>query len=173
MDGYAVDVKPSILRGFHKNPRIGDTQAIAASLRAHSQYRPIVVNKGTHTGRENEVLAGNHTLAAIRNLSEQYPDDDRWQTIHTWQIDVDDDMANRIVVADNRTADLGAYDYDILSDLLSAMEDDELGPAGFSRDQLEALTTDTPHVEDFPTIEQGDTENTNVCPTCGRDLQTK
>ncbi|WP_233717036.1 hypothetical protein [Mycolicibacterium vinylchloridicum] len=39
--------------------------AIAESLsQSYGQYRTIVVNKGTLTGRPNEVLAGDHTLMA-------------------------------------------------------------------------------------------------------------
>ena len=59
------------LRPYHRNPRRGDVAQIARSLKRTGQYRPIVANKGTHTGRPGEVLAGNHTLAAARVL--------RWQ----------------------------------------------------------------------------------------------
>lgn len=44
---------------YARNPRRGNTDLIAESLTHHGQYRPIVVR--AHT---NEVLAGNHTLAA-------------------------------------------------------------------------------------------------------------
>ena len=40
------------LTPYHQNPRQGDTAAIAESLRVNGQYRPIVVNLGTRTGRE-------------------------------------------------------------------------------------------------------------------------
>lgn len=53
---------------FDGNPRRGDVAKIAESLRARGQYRPIVVNRGTHTGRKMEVLAGNHTLMAARSI---------------------------------------------------------------------------------------------------------
>lgn len=69
------------LRTFHKNPRKGDVEAIAGSLRVNNQYRPIVVNRGTHTGRPNEVLAGNHTLMAARSLAEN---DEAWNEIDAW-----------------------------------------------------------------------------------------
>ncbi|MDX3097732.1 hypothetical protein PV417_24845 [Streptomyces sp. ME19-03-3] len=42
----------------HPNPRTGDVDAIAESLRVNGRYKAIVVNRGTHTGRPNEVLAG-------------------------------------------------------------------------------------------------------------------
>ena len=55
------------LSHYYRNARRGNIKAIAESLRANGQYKPIVVNKGTKTGRPDEVLVGNHTLdAAIR-----------------------------------------------------------------------------------------------------------
>src|SRR5215210_3891610 len=51
------------LRPYPANPRRGNVEAIKASLRAHGQYRPIVVNRPTM-----QVLAGNHTLEAVRQL---------------------------------------------------------------------------------------------------------
>lgn len=52
----------SDLQPYPRNPRRGNIPAIAESLRALGQYRPIVVNAGTHTGRRLEILAGNHTF---------------------------------------------------------------------------------------------------------------
>lgn len=119
------------LRTYHKNPRQGDVAAIAASLRVNGQYRPIVVNVGTHTGRPAEVLAGNHTLKAARDLG--------WENIAAVLVDVDDDQAARIVAADNRTADLGAYDERLLAELLGGLDD--LDGTGYTNDDLEKLIT--------------------------------
>lgn len=117
------------LRPFHKNPRAGDVGAIARSLSVNGQYRPIVVNVGTLTGRPLEVLAGNHTLAGARSLG--------WVTIHATTVDVDDLAAARIVAADNRTADLGSYDDEILSELLRGLPD--LDGTGYDDAALAAL----------------------------------
>jgi len=115
---------PSELALYHRNPNLGNVPKIVASLRAHGQYKPVVVNKGTHTGRPNEVLAGNHTLKAIRDLLESEPDDDRWRTIDGYVIDVDDDQAARIVLVDNKTAEDGfGYDNEVLADLLGGLPD--------------------------------------------------
>ena len=135
--GEAVHFHPSELALFHKNPRIGNVDVIAASLRANTQYKPIVVNVGTHTGRPNEVLAGNHTLKAFRDLAEKYPDEEQWQSVATWTIDVDDDRAARIVLADNRTAEVGSMDDDQLLDLLDGLEG--LDGTGYDEDYLEML----------------------------------
>lgn len=117
------------LRTYHRNPRHGDVDVIRASLTVNGQYRPIVVNRGTHTGRGNEVLAGNHTLMAARDAG--------WADIAVCWIDVDNDQAARIVIADNRTADLGTYDTDILAELLGELPD--LDGTGYTADDLTEL----------------------------------
>lgn len=117
-----VSFAPSELALYHRNPNLGNISTIESSLRAHGQYKPVVVNRGTHTGRPNEVLAGNHTLLAMRNLLETEPGDDRWRTIDGYVIDVDDDQAARIVLVDNKSAEDGfGYDSQILADLLGGL----------------------------------------------------
>ena len=120
---------------------------IKSSLRAHSQYKPILVNKGTYTGRPNEVLAGNHTTKAIRDLAEEFPDDERWQEVQVWEIDVDDDRAARIVIADNRTAELGHTDSQALTELLSEL--DGLEGTGYTDSDLEDLLDETRDPNEF------------------------
>ena len=137
MNGTLETHHPADLALYSQNPRMGDVDAIAASLRAHGQYKPVVLNRGTHTGRPMEVLAGNHTVKAFRTLAEKYPSDDRWQEVHCWVVDVDEDRAARIVAVDNRTSDLGSFDDQVLSDLLSSLPD--LEGTGYSDDDLEML----------------------------------
>lgn len=165
MAGTLEKLRPSDLAVFHKNPRVGNVEAIAASLRVNDQYRPIVVNKGTHTGRPYEVLAGNHTLKAIRDLAERYPDDERWQNIDCWVLDVDDDRAARIVAADNRTAELGSFDDEVLFDILSELPD--LEGTGYEEHDLTALTDligGAPSLDDLEREVGGEpqAEDTNV-----------
>ena len=73
-----------------QNPRNGDIDAIAISLRNNGQYRPIVVNK-----RNNQILAGNHTYHAAMQLG--------WDSIAITYVDVDDDTAIKIMLVDNPT----------------------------------------------------------------------
>lgn len=122
-----VDVET--LHTYYRNPRHGNIDAVAASLQRNGQYRAIVVNKGTHTGRPMEVLAGNHTLKAARKLG--------WDTITAHIIDVDDDQATRIVLADNKTSDMASYDDQVLHDLLEDLDD--LDGTAWTLEELEAL----------------------------------
>lgn len=127
-----VPITVDDLQTFEKNPRRGDVSAIAKSLVRYGQYRPIVVNAGTLTGRANEVLAGNHTLLAARSLA--------WTTIDCAVVDVDDEQARAIVLADNRLADLGEYDSSDLYDLLSSL--DSFDGTGYGQSDLDRLYRD-------------------------------
>ena len=122
------------LTPYHENPRRGDVTAIADSLRAHGQFRPLVVNRGTDTGRPWEVLAGNHTLMAALSLDGSGHE---FRTLDCYVVDVSADEARRIVLADNRTSDLGAYDDAALLDMLQGMDD--LTGTGYDDDALADL----------------------------------
>jgi hypothetical protein len=137
--GTTSAVSPATLTTYPRNARQGDVAAIAASLKAHGQYKPVVVNIGTGTGRHNEVLAGNHTLLAFRELAQQHPDDPRWANILVHWVNVDDDMAARIVVADNRTSELGGFDVAVLAELLDGMTGN-LDGLGYSTADIADLT---------------------------------
>lgn len=123
----------SELTPYYRNPRRGNITLIAESLQHLGQYRPIVVNKGSQTGRPNEVLAGNHTLAAARELG--------WETIDIVTVDIDDHTAARIVAVDNRTSDVALNDDEILAALLNDLPD--LTATGYTDADLAALLATT------------------------------
>ena len=104
------------LQPYYKNPRIGDVEKVAESLRENGQFRSIVVNIGTLTGRKNEILAGNHTFKAAKKL--------KWTEIYVGWVDVDNQTARKIVLADNGSADGSTYDESILAGLLSDIKKD-------------------------------------------------
>jgi len=113
------DVEP-----YPQNPRRGDVDAIADSLLAHGQYKPIVVDRKT-----NYILAGSHTWQAIKKL--------KWSSVNVTYVDVDEDTAKRIVLADNRTSDLASYDDSALLALLESLPD--LDGTGFDGGYLDHL----------------------------------
>lgn len=98
------------IKTYDKNPRIGNVDAIAESLDKSGQFKPIVVNK-----RTSQILAGNHTFLAARKLG--------WTDIYVSFVDVDDETAKRIVLADNKTADMGEYDDSVLAELIASLPD--------------------------------------------------
>ncbi|MFD5760229.1 ParB/RepB/Spo0J family partition protein [Streptomyces sp. NPDC127044] len=135
------------LTGYHRNPRTGDVDAIADSLRVNGQYKAIVVNRGTHTGRPNEILAGNHTWAAAKELG--------WEQIAATWVDVSEEDAARIVVVDNRTSDLAGYDSELLADILEDLPD--LDGTGYDQTALDKLLDSRalPDTIDLPSDGQG------------------
>jgi len=118
-----ADLKP-----YEGNPRRGNVDAIRESLAAHGQYRPIVVRRDT-----NEVLAGNHTFAAAKELG--------WDSIAATFVDVNDEQARRIVLVDNKTSDFGRYDDADLLAILKELESTESGLSGtgYGDDDLDDL----------------------------------
>jgi len=91
-----------------RNVRQGDVGAIATSLEAHGQYRPIVVHK-----RTGFIIAGNHTYLAARSLE--------WSEIACTFVDCTEEQALRILLTDNRANDLASYDDQGLIDLLTEL----------------------------------------------------
>jgi hypothetical protein len=117
------------IKSHPKNVRQGDIGAISESLKAHGQYRPIVVDK-----RTNCILAGNHTWKAAKSLG--------WTQISAGFVETkDDDEALRILLADNRTTDLATYDDTGLADLLKNLSTSDVGLVGtlFDGDDLDDL----------------------------------
>lgn len=116
------------IQAHPKNARQGDIGAIASSLETNGQYRPIVIQKST-----GFILAGNHTWKAAKSLG--------WKQIAATIIDVDDDAAIRILLADNKANDLASYDD---AELVSILQELAMSPGGlsgtlFSTDDLDDL----------------------------------
>ncbi|MGB1506011.1 MAG: DNA methyltransferase [Acidimicrobiales bacterium] len=129
-----MDHKPGIrktavteLKPHPSNPRQGDVGAIIQSIEANGWYGTLVAQIST-----GHVLAGNHRLqAAIHCGLDRVP-------VH-W-VDVDDDTAHRILLADNRTTDLATYDEHALADLLVEMgKTGNLEGSGYDGDDLDDL----------------------------------
>jgi hypothetical protein len=120
----AERVPVASLTPYPGNPRRGDVDAIRESLRTNGQFRPIVVDRPTM-----QVLAGNHTLRAAKKLG--------WTEIAVTYVDVDDERAKRIVLADNRTNDLAGYDPAELVSLLTDLP--SLEGTGYDEAALDEL----------------------------------
>jgi hypothetical protein len=109
------------------NPRRGNVEAIAASLRAFGQVQPLVVQAST-----GHVVAGNHRLRAMVELG--------WTHVAVVKADLSDQDAQRYLVADNRTSDLATNDDQALVAVLRELEDaGALAGTGYDADALEDL----------------------------------
>jgi hypothetical protein len=121
------------LRELEGNPRRGDVQAVARSLQAFGQRKPVVAHAET-----GEIIAGNHTWKAAKKLG--------WDAIAVLFVTDDDATAKAYALADNRTADLGDYDNEALAEMIEAVLDaDEelLHAASFTEDDLNALLAES------------------------------
>jgi DNA modification methylase len=118
-------VSVASLRVSARNPRRGDVAAIKESLVVNRQYAPVIVNRPTM-----EVLVGNHRVLAARELG--------WREIAVCFLEVGDEQARRILLADNRTSDLAGYDPHALLALLSELDGDLVG-SGYAEMDLDAL----------------------------------
>jgi ParB-like chromosome segregation protein Spo0J len=114
------------LRTHPANPRRGNVSIIAESLTVNGLYRPIVTTK------DGTILAGNHTYLAAESLG--------WESLDCVLLDLepDSDAAVRVMLADNRTADLGGYSDESLVELLESLGDDLTG-TGYDEHYADAL----------------------------------
>lgn len=125
------------LKPHPENPNRGDVKALASSLEEFGQYRSIVANK------DGTILAGHHVWEAAKKLG--------LKTIRADVVDADEQEARKILLADNRLADLGlGPDLDLLLDALNKVED--LQGTGFDDEyiaMLEEATAGAPELDDL------------------------
>jgi hypothetical protein len=130
------------LQGLPGNPRRGDVDAVAASLSRFGQRKPIVVRRDDGT-----IIAGNHTWQAAKKLG--------WSEIAVAYVGDDDVTAQAYALADNRTAELGDYDDELLKALIDSVGEVDfelLKDTGWSNDAvkelLEKIESENPKVVD-------------------------
>lgn len=124
-------VSTATLRAHPANPRQGDVGAVVESIKQNGFFGTLVVQRSTM-----HVLAGNHRLKAALALE--------MDAVPVCFVDVSDEAAMRILLADNRTSDLATYDEDALAQLLThlASTDAGLTGTGYDGDALDDLLTD-------------------------------
>jgi ParB/RepB/Spo0J family partition protein len=121
-------VPPDRLTPHPKNARRGDVDAIAESIRRNGFYGSVIVQRTT-----GHVLVGNHRLrAAIAAGLDEVP---------VTYVDVDDETALRILLADNRSSDLATYETGELAALLEQLSTtpDELAGTLYTPESLGEL----------------------------------
>jgi len=136
--------------------------AIVESIGHNGFFGALVVQKST-----SHILAGNHRyLAAKAEHMSQVP--------VIW-VDVDDQQALKILLADNRTNDIASYDDTALAELLAELSNTAgLEGTGYSSEDLDELVS-TLTVPDFaPATEEDqgrlDQKKPCICPECGHEF---
>jgi hypothetical protein len=97
------------------------------SYQTFGQRKPIVALK------DGTVIAGNHQLEAAKRLG--------WTEMAVVTVDDDDTTAKAYALADNKTADLGTYDDELLANLLAdvAVDPELLNATGYDDKDIEDL----------------------------------
>lgn len=118
------------LKPWPGNPRQGDIEAMAASLKANGQYRVAVVQQSS-----GQICAGNHMWLAAK-------DELGWDTIAAITLDISDEEAKRILAADNGVGEKGTFNEYLLADLLHDLSGTDIGleGTGYEPADLEDLT---------------------------------
>jgi ParB-like chromosome segregation protein Spo0J len=143
------------LKKHPKNYKHGDVDAIGESIERNDFYGAPVVQKST-----GFILVGNHRVesAKAKGLKE----------LPVIIIDCDDAKAERILLADNRTAELGHNDDSALRALLEdrAKQDSLLG-TGYRDADLARMKAKATAPTKFPELDEGRPRHLYTCPQCG------
>lgn len=115
------------VRPHPRNPREGDVGAITQSIEAHGVFKQLLIQKST-----GYIIAGNHTWRAEKAKG--------LKRVPVTYLDVDDDAALQIMLADNQSTDLATNNetklVEVLQDLASR---GKLGGSLFTGDDLDAM----------------------------------
>lgn len=144
------DVAIDELEPWPGNPRRSDVGSITTSIDANGFYGAVIAQRST-----KRIIAGHGRWLAARAHD--------FERVPVLWLDVDDEQAQRILVADNRTSDLAVWDEQELAGFLASLDGALLG-TGFTQADLDALIASPP--DEFQQL-GADLETEHRCPRCG------
>lgn len=124
-----VQVSVDNIEQHPENARVGDVAAIVESIQTNGFYGAVVVQEST-----GYIIVGNHRYLAAREVG--------MTEVPVIYMDIDDDRARRIMLADNRTTDVASYDDRSLVELLQSVPD--LTGTGYDDTDLADLLASVP-----------------------------
>jgi DNA modification methylase len=141
--GAADLVAMSKLECHPRNVQEGDVGAIYRSIMCNGFYGALVAQQST-----GYVLVGNHRLRAAQLAG--------LARVPVFYVDVSDEQALRIMLADNRTAELATRDEEALFGLLRELVDGEgLDGTGYDEHDLDAMLADLAAGDPTNTVDPG------------------
>lgn len=145
------------VRPHPDNPRQGNIERIVESIHKNGFYGTLLVQEST-----SYILAGNHRWVAANEAG--------IQELPGIILDVDDETARRILIADNRLSDVASWDNAALVDMLEelSLTGDELAGTGFTLEELAELRGDSFEPDDEPP-NRLDERKPVECPNCGHE----
>jgi ParB-like chromosome segregation protein Spo0J len=121
------------------NPRRGNPERIAESLRRFGQVRPVLVRKAS-----GEIVAGNHTYRAATEIL-------GWSHIAVVYAEMDEEEARAYLVADNRLSDMATNDDAALASILAKLADEgRLEGTGYTADEYDDLLANLNKIAEAP-----------------------
>ena len=142
-------VEVSTLKTHPNNARQGDIGAIITSIQKNGWFGTVVAQKSTRY-----ILAGNHRFQAAVQVGLTH--------VPVFWVDCDDQRALAILIADNRTSDIGSWDEEVLKDILVGLDAaDMLLETGYDKEDLEKL------LNEMPTPADPQPKPDIICPKCG------
>ena len=126
---FVKDYPVERLKPHPRNARVHHLESKRESLQANTQYAPILVQRST-----GYIIAGNGTYkVAVEEFG--------WTVLDVFLLDVDDEQAGRIALADNATGDHSDYDNAALAAWLAdyAETPEGLLGTGYDEDAYEDL----------------------------------
>lgn len=157
------------LEPFPGNPRRGDVAELRGSLRRFGQVLPALADPALADGDRVRIVARHHLALAAA--------EEGWTHVAVIAHEfADEDEARAYLLADNRLADLGGYDLELLHAQLKAAQDapgalDGTGyPPGHLTElehQLAEMRRRAAPPDEFPTLNPDELEIQHRCPACG------
>ena len=138
------------------NPRLGNIAAVRKSYETFGQRKPIVARADTY-----EVIAGNHQLAAARQLG--------WDRIAVIFCEDDDLTAKAFSLADNKTGDLGSYNQELLTEIIAELTVNEelLAATAYSEREIAGMLGETVGLGLDESEAEIEIPKISMCPQCG------
>lgn len=160
------------LEHWPRNPKLHDLEGIKGSIRRWGFTLPVIIDEATQ-----RLVAGHgrqEALSLMKAAGEQPPKNIQVRA-GKWLVPVvrgnefeSEEEAERYLVADNRFVELGGWDPEMLSEMLSQYEGPDLAAVGFNEKELERITkmaaAEQPKQVSF-TAKGVDTKH--KCPKCG------
>lgn len=126
-------INVAVLTPHPKNPNKGSLLDIEESIDTNGFYGAVIAQKSS-----GHILAGHHRWQAAKNLGEEL--------VPVIWVDVSDERALKILLADNRTRDLAKYDNALLKEILDGLDD--LSGTGFAETLAAAVEAEKEAIED-------------------------
>lgn len=130
------------------NARVGSVSTIVESIKTNGFFGAVVAQTSTRN-----ILVGNHRYLAAVEVG--------MDVIPVLWVDVDDDRARKIMLADNRTSDIATYDDYLLLEILRAGDLDGTGYLDTDVDDLARLL-EPPELDDLIDQVGGDHDDDSV-----------